>query len=435
MDRRGFLASAMSTATVAGLGASQLAWAGLSRSSSPEWRIPGEFEPTRAVWLDYTNRFKAVLVRMITALLPHARIVLVADDEDEIVAAEELLRELGVDVSRSTVVLYPDIRLFLRDLNLFSVGYGRLGVVDFQWNRYGLPGRCHDLYPDDPERANRCAAGIDEGAGHFDQWVARYQKAQLHSSPLFMEGGAIEVNGIGTLLVSEPLALQRNAGRSVAELERHFLDLPGVRKVIWLGEGVAEDPLARATITGNYVGFGAGSHTDEFVRFADPRTVLLAWVEPHDHPLNPVEEITAKRMQRNFDILSVASDQDGRPFKIIKVPMPASISRPVVLQEKPGGFDTWTASDFPASEGRKAGDRLLHVAAASYLNYIVANDLVLLPSYVEDGTPEAVQERVETIFKDAFPSREIKFINITPLNWQGGGIHCATCNEPVPTTG
>ena len=428
MDRRTFLASAASAAVLP----AQAAWAAPGPSRALNWRLPGEFEPTQAVWLDYSSHFRDAIGRIITALVPHTHVVVVADDYGEIVTAEDWLRELGVDASRFTIVMYPGARLFIRDVNLFGAGDGHLGVVDFQWNGYGLPGRCQNLYPDDPEQANYCEGGVDDLAGQFAEWVARYRNAQPHTSPLFMEGGAIEVNGRGTLLVSEPLALQRNAGLSVAEMERHFLELPGIKKVIWLGEGPAEDPLAKATIVGDYVGIGAGSHTDEFVRFADPQTLLLAWVEPNGHPLHPVEEITAKRMRRNFDILSRASDQDGRPFDIIKVPMPSMISQPIVLQDRPAGLTRWAVSDFPASEGRKAGDRVIHVAASSYLNYVVANDVVLLPSYVEDGTPAAVQERVRTIFENAFPGRTIKFVNITRLNWQGGGIHCATCNEPQP---
>lgn len=428
MDRRTFLASAASAAVLP----ARTARAALGQSRGVHWRLPGEFEPTKAVWLDYSSHFRDVIGRIITALVPHTRVVVVADDYGEIATAEEWLRELGVDSSRFNIVVYPGARLFIRDVNLFGVGDDQLGVVDFRWNGYGLPGRCRHLYPDDPEQAKYCTGGVDELAGQFAPWVARYKKAQLHASPLFMEAGAIEVNGRGTLLVSEPLTLQRNAGLSVAEMERHFLEVPGIKKVIWLGEGPAEDPLAKATIVGDYVGIGAGSHTDEFVRFADPRTILLAWVEPNDRPLHPVEEITAKRMQRNFDILSRASDQDGREFDIVKVPMPSMISRTIVLQDKPEGLTRWAVRDFPASEGRKAGDRVIHVAASSYLNYVVANDVVLLPSYVEDGTPAAVQERVRTIFENAFPGRKIEFINITRLNWQGGGIHCATCNEPQP---
>ena len=99
-------------------------------------------------------------------------------------------------------------------------------------------------------------------------------------------------------------------------------------------------------------------------------------------------------------------------------------------QEKAKDWSTWTAGVFPGAEGRKVGDQLTHVAASSYLNYVVANGVVLLPDYTKHGTPAAVQDRVRKIFKAAFPRRDIAFIDVTHLNWAGGGIHCATCNEP-----
>lgn len=86
---------------------------------------------------------------------------------------------------------------------------------------------------------------------------------------------------------------------------------------------------------------------------------------------------------------------------------------------------------FPATEGRRVGDKVIHVAAASYLNYVVANDLVLLPSYVAEGTPQAVEDQVGDIMARAFPGRTIKFIDAARLNWVGGGIHCATNSQPA----
>jgi agmatine deiminase len=386
------------------------------------------------VWLGYdaNPEFSAVSVRMAAALLPYTSVVIAAEDEQGLAHARSAAAKAGLDDSRLSFVHNQASRFFIRDYNVFSVGPAGLGVVDFEFNTYGLPGWCaNHLYPEAPDRAKRCANSVDPIGGNLDRWIGQHRKAQTLRSPLFLEGGAIELNGQGTLLVSEPLALQRNSGSTRAQLETHFLQLPGVRKVIWLAEGPAEDPHMKATITGDFIGFGAGSHTDEFVRFADPRTILLAWVEKQEQPLHPVEAITSKRMHQNYEILSRSSDQDGRPFKIVKVPMPAPITREIVLQEKAADMETWTTATFPASEGRKVGDRLTHVAASSYLNYIVATDLVLLPDYVGDGTPVALQARVRDIFKAAFPGRDIKFINVTRLNWAGGGIHCATCNEPA----
>ena len=90
----------------------------------------------------------------------------------------------------------------------------------------------------------------------------------------------------------------------------------------------------------------------------------------------------------------------------------------------------WRYSAFPASQGRKAGDVVKQVAAATYLNFVIANQVVLLPTYVDDGTDPAVEKRVAQIFQDVFPGRTIQFIRCTELNFHGGGLHCATLSEP-----
>ena len=247
---------------------------------------------------------------------------------------------------------------------------------------------------------------------------------------LSLENATIEVNGKGVLLISEPLALERNLGRSRDELESALLESPGVSKVIWLGEGLAQDPQGLLKIQGRYVQVGHGGHTDEFVRFADPGTILLAWVDDErvrDHPLN---RINRERMQRNYDILAASTDQDGKPFHIIRIPMPTVVERPVVLAPREDETAVWNEANFPAREGRKAGDELIQVAASSYLNLLIANDLVLVPSFTEDGTPAALQERVRRALEGAFPGVPIQFIHATPLNWSGGGPHCATLSVP-----
>ena len=90
----------------------------------------------------------------------------------------------------------------------------------------------------------------------------------------------------------------------------------------------------------------------------------------------------------------------------------------------------WTADFFPPQEGRREGDAVLQVACASYLNFVVANGVVVVPSYVQHGTPRAVQERVQRIFEGAFPGRQVRFVDAIDANWVGGGPHCATLNEP-----
>lgn len=431
MNRRLFMASA----AVGGLMLAAPACSGGGRAVTAKGaRIPAEFEPMDAVWLGQFSDDEDVLAaaaRIASALLGHVDLKFLGRDAEENARIKAQLISKGVDADRIAFFEHPNAPFFVRDYFLFARDeQGRLSVVDFKWGTYGLDGWCrHHLYPAEPSRAERCAAYHNPDDGIVDQAVAGFLGAETKASSLVMEAtGSFEVNGRGVLLVSEPLALQRNPAMSKEEIEAAFLALPGITKVIWLGEGAAEDPHMMSTIVGDYVGWGTGGHTDEFVRFADARTILLAWVED-EAPVHPIDQLNRRRMIRNFEILSTASDQDGRPFTIVKVPLPKPVEREVILEENPESALGWPAGVFPASEGRRVGDRVIHVAASSYLNFIVANDIVLLPSYVEDGTPQLIEDQVKAIIEDAFPGRTVKFINATRLNWMGGGIHCATNSQ------
>lgn len=372
-----------------------------------------------------------VTAEMASALQPHVAVKMLMRDETLVSKSREGLRARGVDVDAIEFLVDPLAAFMIRDPVVFLMnGQGELGVLDLRWNLYGLEGWVQRFTAEDPERLARAADYLSKIEGELDQNLARSLNAPLVPSSLFLEGGAIEVNGRGVLLINEPVALGRNLGRGRAELEDELLLIPGVSKVIWLGEGLAQDPWLVSTIDGDRVGMGSGGHVDEFVRFADANTLLLSWIEEDrvgEHSLN---RINRSRLQEAYDILASSTDQDGRPFRIIKVPLPAVIEKPMALGPREEETNLLRESSFPQHEGRQAGDRVVHVAAASYLNLVIANDLVLVPSYVEDGTPAAVQDLVRSALQSAFPRRTIRFIHATPLNWMGGGMHCATLSEP-----
>jgi agmatine/peptidylarginine deiminase len=137
-------------------------------------------------------------------------------------------------------------------------------------------------------------------------------------------------------------------------------------------------------------------------------------------------------MQRNFEILSRATDTAGRPLRVLKLPLPRTVERRVFLTASadPGWSEQWSAAWFPAQERRREGDAVMQVAITSTLNFVVANGLVLVPGYGAHGTPAATQERAQRVLEQAFPGRSVRFIDAITLNWVGAGPHCATLNEP-----
>jgi agmatine deiminase len=422
--------------TLAGLATASLSlWGCASRGTPSHFRQPAEFEPQQAVWLcPETDEAEHMRIAgdMISALTGHVTIKLLLPDSAAVEKTREELSRRGIPMDPAQVFINPMATLFIRDGAVFLIdGRGALAVLDLKWSMYGLPSWCEKLYPGDKRLVDECRKYIHAEKDGLDVWFAKTSRADVITSSLFLENAAFEVNGAGVLLISEPLALSRNPGRTRSELESELQQIPGIRKVIWLGAGLAQDPLEISTIEGTYVGMGAHGHTDEFVRFADASTILLAWVDENATDQHPVNRINRARMRANYEILSRATDQDGRPFRIIKVPMPDIVERRIILAPATDYSSPWNEESFPKSEGRKAGDEVVYAAAASYLNLLIANDVVLVPSYVEDGTPVERQGRVRDQLAAAFPGRTISFVHCTPLNWHGGGPHCATLSEPA----
>ncbi len=403
-------------------------------ASATTFRIPGEFEPTRALWLSYDTGHRELTLSLVQTLLPYVKIKLFVASQENAHAVRQLLGERGISIGDIDFFTNPLTKFFLRDVSSMALGSnGRLSNVSFQWSDYGLPGWCQRRYAGNQDQIKHCSGDSGKSQNGSSHEIARLTGANILESKLFIEGGAIEVNGKGLIIANENLLKQRNPGMSIPSLEKALLALPGIRKVIWLPEGLAEDPQGRATIVGNYVAWGTGGHTDEFVRFADANTVLLAWPDDHDAALHPVTRLTRLRMQRNFDILSRVSGPTGERLRVVKVPMPKIIERRVFLSSaaERAWSQEWTADFFPPQERRREGDAVFQVASASYLNFVIANEVVVVPDYLNHGTNPATQDRVRRILESAFKGRQILFVDAISANWVGGGPHCATLKEPL----
>ena len=397
------------------------------------FRIPGSFEPLGALWLGFDRGHATWTAAMVATLVPHVPLRFLVRDEAAAQEARHTLHDLGVEVERLRFHVDPHAAFFVQDAAVFAIdGRGRIAVVDLKWSGHGLAAWCQRRFAGNVDQAAACASSVDRERDTLSRTIAVFAGAKVIDTELHLEGGGVEVNGRGVMIANEALLRTRNPGWGRAALQRELLHLPGVRKVIWLPEGAAEDPHLRSTISAEYVGWGTGGHTDQFVRFADAHTVLLAWVGEARAAAHPVARLTHDRMQRNLEILQRATDLEGRPFRIVKVPMPHTLQRPVVLsaQADTRYSELWSADDFAPDEQRKAGDTVMQVAPASYLNYVVANGVVLVPDYAAHGTPPATQNKVRALFERSFPGRRIVFVDSAQANWYAGGPHCATLSQP-----
>jgi agmatine deiminase len=423
-------------AAAAGLAAAAAALGGPAAAGRPgPWRIPGEFEPQRAIWVGWDATLQDTTAALVRALAPYTPLVFLVPDEVAAAGARDLAAGLGLGNDSAAILVERTAMYYPRDGAVFATGPDRaLGVVDFRWNQYGMPAWCQRRHAGDRPSQQACTDAHDTSRDDLDRAIARLAGARTLPSALAYEGGGVESNGQGLLIANEALVRSRNPGVGTADLQRLHLALPGVRRVVWLPAGLANDPHLRGTITGNHVAWGTGGHTDLFVRFASPDTVLLAWPEDGLAASHPVMRLNRQRMERNAAVLRAARTLDGRPLRVLRVPMPNVIEKRRVLSASAdrARFDEWTADFFPPRERRREGQAVVQVAAASYLNFVIANGAVVVPDYLPSGTPRAVQQRVQRVFEQAFPGRAIVFVDAVALNWLGGGLHCATLHEPLP---
>jgi agmatine deiminase len=433
-DRRPVTTRRSTILAAAGLAAGW-AWGAppVQATRSSTWRIPGEFEPQRAIWLGYDVNLEPTTLALVRALSPYVRLNLLVSDDQAQNRARQLLEQESRAPADVSYFVDPLAMYYPRDGAVFASLSGQaLGMVDFQWNQYGLPDWCRRRHPRAPREEQQCAQKADRSRDDLDRAIARLTTATTLPSALVMEGGGVESNGQGLLIVCEAMVKTRNPSLTRSQAQRHLLSLPGVQRIIWLPEGLAHDPHLRATIVGPYVAWGTGGHTDEFVRFADERTVLLAWPDDEEARRHPVARLNQQRMRRNATILSAAKTLSGEPLRLVRIPMPRVVEQARTLSDQAhqDRFDEWAPALFPAVERRQSGDTVIQVATASYLNFVISNGVVVLPDYRSHGTPRSVQDRVRVLFEQVFPGRDIRWIDAINLNWLGGGLHCATLHQP-----
>ena len=207
---------------------------------------------------------------------------------------------------------------------------------------------------------------------HFNAW-AKYSDWQLDDQ---VPGRVAELLGLPECQLSE--VQQRNPGVSREQLERALHDFLGVDQTIWLNRGLAGDDTH--------------GHIDDITRFVAPATIVTA-VEPDTNDPNHVP------LAENLERLKAARTLDGKQFTLVELPLP----RPVVFR----------------------GQRL----PASYANFYIANDLVLVPTFHDPNDRVALN-----ILAEVFPGREVIGIHSVDLVWGLGTLHCMTQQQTAELT-
>ncbi|MEP7196210.1 MAG: agmatine deiminase family protein [Saprospiraceae bacterium] len=399
-------------------------------------RMIADFESIDAIWMSClanTNYMK-IENEVVNKMENNINVMITMVDNQEVKECKEFFDISSYNNDLLSYSVFKGNDFWIRDHGPVFVynKFGDLAVVNFEWSQYGVRSFYRDYFQENSQLVDLKMSMLNiENKRNVDSLIAVNLKLPIVKSWICIEGGAMETNGNGSIILNKSLLYQRNPGVTIKAIEDEFKRVLGTVNFIWLNAGLVEDVHIVGTIVDNYVGIGTGGHTDEFVRFADPKTILLAWVPEEDKDLNPINKLNYERLSESYKILKQAKDIDGSPFKIIKIPQPKLITQRIRVNAGDSIDNTLNLPEFVfrPSEGFQAGDSLIRVACASYLNYFLTNSKVFLQSYVNHGTNIEYENQVIRTFKIAFPSREIVPVDARSLNWYGGGLHCATMSQ------
>ncbi len=351
--------------------------------SGAGFRMPAEWEPHHATWLvwpharaDWEVKTAAVewcYADIVRHLVRGERVAIVYRDGAVRQRAERRLRRSGVDLNRIDAYLIPTDRSWIRDSGpVFVVGGPESGcevaATDWRFNGWAR----YRAWRRDDALPRTIAEQL--GMRRFEI-VAETKDGPC---PVVLEGGSIDVNGQGLLLTTEQCLLGREQARN-PHLSREMIECVlqqalGIERVLWLGGGIAGDDTH--------------GHVDDVARFVRPDTVVAA-VECNagDDNHGP--------LAGNLERLRAMRDLRGRPLHVVTIPMP-----------RPLRFD---------------GERL----PASYLNFYIGNDVVLVPTFNDPADREALG-----ILAGLFPAREVVGIHAGDLLLGLGAVHCVTQQQP-----
>jgi agmatine deiminase len=342
--------------------------------------MPAEWEPHRATWIawphhepDWPGKLEPipwVYAEITRVLAAHETVEILCHSADVMASAREVLAAHGVSAARVRLHVVPTDRVWLRDSAPTAVhdDAGRVALINWGFNAWAK----YDNWQQD--------AGVGRAIARITGLPLEQPQRPDRSGPLVLEGGGIEVNGDGLLLVTEEWLLSqvqdRNPGLRREDYERAFGEWLGIRHTIWLGEGC--------------VGDDTHGHVDDIARFVDRETVVLA-VEPDPADDNHARSIdNLRRLERAGGSGAVGS------LRVVQLPFP----RPVFMN----------------------GERL----PASYANFYIANGAVLVPTFNDANDRIALNTLAELM-----PSHQVIGIHAVDLVWGLGTLHCLTQQEPM----
>lgn len=364
---------------------------GCKQTDDSQFFLPGDFELVASTSFIWSAEHQEIIPRLAALISRKDKVTFYTDDQkDNTESVNSILKKYQADFSNINIipVYNKPAHIWIRDFGpVFLINKkGETKIVRFDY--FGIPSETILNIP-----------GIDKYPGQ--------------TSSLISTGGSRESNGKGTIILVEAHEMDVNRGKTKSEIEKELSEKLGIRNFIWLKQGIPQDdnPL-KGPLAGQIYPNGINGHVDEFCRFADSRTLLISQVTDREAHQHPILAEAKKRLDENYQILINARDQDGKKFRIIRVPF-----APLHIVDR----------STPARN-------IFVTPVTSYMNFIITRSWIILPSYLSQDTKELAlkkkEEEVISIFKKVFPRKEIQMVPVGELNYFSGGFHCLSYNEP-----
>ena len=345
-----------------------------------QFRMPAEWERHRATWIawphhepDWPGKLDAVgwaYVEIARLLSTYEPVEILCASESILEEARARLGAAGVPLAPIRFHIVPTDRVWLRDSAPTGVldADGRVVLVNWAFNGWAK----YDNWRLD----DVVGRAVEDITG-----LPRVEPMRDSTQRLVLEGGGVETNGAGLLIVTEEWLLSdvqvRNPGLTRADYERLFGEWLGTRRTIWLGEGC--------------IGDDTHGHVDDVARFVSEDAVVLAF------EADPADENHERSADNARRLELIARDPAVGPLRVVRLPYPAAQFM--------------------------HGDRL----PCSYANFYIGNGVVLVPTFNDPNDRPALQTLV-----DLFPGRAVIGVHAGDLIWGQGTLHCLTQQEPLP---
>jgi agmatine deiminase len=343
-------------------------------ASSADYTMPDENLPHEGTWLQwphhhtygkaYRNGLDPTWVAMTKALVPGEKVHIIVYDKIEEKRVAAILEKARVPLRRVDFLIRRTDDVWVRDNGPIFVkdSNGRSYVSDWGFNGWGYDTRF--------KSDNLVPLAV----------AKRLRLQRIDAGDTVLEGGAFVMDGEGTLMatLSSILEPRRNPGLSVSELEARLSSRLGAKRFIWL-QGA---PGGKEDIT--------DTHIDGFATFAPGRRLVTLSDEDLAYWGLPAADI---------DTLNRATDRDGHPYTKVVLPL--------------------TARNVVAPNGVRVGFK------GSYVNYYVANKVVLMPAY-SDPNDEVAKRLLQSVYR----TRVVTSIDVRNLYVGGGMVHCVTQQQP-----